>query len=127
MSGRRALLLSLALTGAFLLLCLAAFLRARPGEGARILARPAEAAELYRAGDGGLSAARELLPGETVPLNSATREELARLDGVGETLADAIVTWREAHGPFTGREDLLAVPGIGEARLALFWDRLSLD
>ena len=71
--------------------------------------------------------ALELLPGERVDVNTASREELKRLPGIGETLADAIVREREEHGPFAAPEDLLRVPGIGEKRLAAIRDQISFD
>lgn len=46
-------------------------------------------------------------------LNSADRERLMRLPGVGEVLADRIIAAR----PFETMDDLLAVDGIGEGIL----------
>ncbi len=53
-------------------------------------------------------------------LNQATASELENLAGVGPVLAARIVDHRDTHGPFTVIEDLLDVPGIGEAKLASF-------
>ena len=53
-----------------------------------------------------------------VDINSADAETLAReLSGVGLAKAEAIVAWREAHGPFTSPESLLEVKGVGPALL----------
>lgn len=52
-----------------------------------------------------------------VNLNTATQEELEALPGIGPVLAARILEYREAHGPFTSVEELLAVSGIGEALL----------
>ena len=53
-----------------------------------------------------------------VDINSADAETLAReLNGVGLAKAEAIVAWREAHGPFTSPESLLEVKGVGPALL----------
>jgi len=52
-----------------------------------------------------------------VNLNTATPEELEALPGIGPVLAARIVEYRTAHGPFTAVEELLDVPGIGEALL----------
>lgn len=67
------------------------------------------------------------VPGVVVPLafhprgpldlNRATVEELQELPGIGPVLAERIVAFREEHGPFRSLEDLLQVPGIGEATL----------
>lgn len=57
-----------------------------------------------------------------IDLNRAGVEELIRLPGVGPVLAERIVSHREANGPFRQVEDLLDVPGIGEAKLASIRD-----
>lgn len=67
----------------------------------------------------------ELLPGEVLDLNSAKAEELQKLPGIGEKLAQTIVSFREQNGPFQTVEDLLQVPGIGEKRLAAIRDLVT--
>lgn len=57
-----------------------------------------------------------------VRVNQATADELERLPGVGPVLAERIVAHREEMGPFETVEDLLAVSGIGEAKLASIRD-----
>jgi competence protein ComEA len=66
-----------------------------------------------------LLAALALLPvlawAGPVDLNTADAATLAReLKGIGPARAEAIVAWREAHGPFKSPEDLVKVQGIGE-------------
>lgn len=53
-----------------------------------------------------------------VDINSASATELEALSGVGPVLAERIVAFREEHGRFASPEDLLDVPGIGEAKLS---------
>ncbi len=53
-----------------------------------------------------------------INVNTASAPELERLPGIGPVLASNIVAYREAHGPFRTPEDLLAVPGIGPAKLS---------
>jgi competence protein ComEA len=55
-------------------------------------------------------------------LNRATAAELDNLPGIGPVIAERIVAHRTEHGPFTAVEDLLDVPGIGEAKLASLRD-----
>ena len=55
-----------------------------------------------------------MLEGEVLDLNTATLSDFTRLPGIGQTKAQAILDWREAHGPFRAVEDLLSVDGIGE-------------
>jgi len=59
-----------------------------------------------------------------VRINQATVAELETLPGVGPVLAQRILEFREEHGPFQTVEDLLDVPGIGEAKLASLRDLL---
>lgn len=55
-----------------------------------------------------------------VNANTAAWPELAQLPEVGEILARRVVEHREQNGPFVVAEDLLAVSGIGEKKLARF-------
>jgi uncharacterized protein len=48
-----------------------------------------------------------------VDLNTASPALLTHIAGIGPTLADRIVAHRDAHGPFSRREALEAVEGIG--------------
>ena len=57
-----------------------------------------------------------------VRLNAAGIDELQQLPGVGPVLAGRIVDHRDSHGRFETVEDLLDVPGIGEAKLAALRD-----
>ena len=50
-------------------------------------------------------------------LNTATKEELMALPGIGEVLAENILAFRSEHGQFYYVEDLLEVNGIGEKKL----------
>lgn len=53
-----------------------------------------------------------------VNINTADAETLSsQLVGVGETKAQAIITYREANGPFKSAADLANVKGIGEGTL----------
>jgi competence protein ComEA len=56
--------------------------------------------------------------GECVNINTATKEELTTLNGVGESTAEKIIMGR----PYSQIEDLLNVSGIGEATLEKFKD-----
>ncbi|MFE2282907.1 helix-hairpin-helix domain-containing protein [Streptomyces sp. NPDC059443] len=54
---------------------------------------------------------------ELVDINMSTTEELAKIPAFGETIAENIVAFRDAHGPFESVEGLLQVEGIGERLL----------
>jgi len=48
-----------------------------------------------------------------VNINTATKEELTTLKGVGEKRAQEIINYRTKNGPFKTVDDLEKVPGIG--------------
>ena len=52
-----------------------------------------------------------------VNINTATKEQLDALKGIGPTKAQAIIDYRTKHGPFKSVDDLEKVPGIGPATL----------
>ena len=55
---------------------------------------------------------------EPVNLNAASADALASgMVGIGPAKAQAIVEYREAHGPFKTIDDLLQIKGIGAATL----------
>jgi competence protein ComEA len=51
-----------------------------------------------------------------ININTATKDELVALPGIGPAKAQAIVDYRKAHGPFKTVEDLKDVKGIGAKR-----------
>ena len=53
-----------------------------------------------------------IMPGEYININSDDASALELLPGIGETLAQRIIQYREEHGPFTKSEDVMNVPGI---------------
>src|SRR5262245_51915910 len=48
-----------------------------------------------------------------VNINTATKEELTSLKGIGEKRAQDIIDYRTKNGPFKSVDDLEKVPGIG--------------
>lgn len=51
-----------------------------------------------------------------VDINKASTNELESIRGIGPLLAERIVKDREANGRFERLEDLIRVPGIGQAK-----------
>jgi competence protein ComEA len=56
---------------------------------------------------------------DKININTASAKELQKLEGVGRSVAERIVHYREEHGPFKRGEDLRKVEGIG----AGLWER----
>ncbi|KAL4233991.1 Endonuclease/exonuclease/phosphatase domain-containing protein 1 [Mactra antiquata] len=60
-------------------------------------------------------------------LNSSNVFQLMKIKGVGQTLAENIVTYRDKKGPFTNIDDLIKVKGIGPHVLSAIKPQLTLD
>ena len=62
-----------------------------------------------------------------VNINTADAETIAKsLDGIGLSKAQAIVAYREEHGPFKNVDDLAQVKGVGAATLQRNHDAILL-
>lgn len=69
----------------------------------------------------------EIAVDDAINLNTASKEELMLLDGIGEKMAERILTYREEHGPFAKIEDIQNVKGIGEKTYAKIAGELTVD
>ncbi|MBW9155074.1 helix-hairpin-helix domain-containing protein [Clostridium sp. FP2] len=63
---------------------------------------------------------------DIVNINTANKEELKTLTGIGDTKADGIIKYREENGGFKSVEELRKVDGIGEKTLSKFIDKVDI-
>lgn len=61
-----------------------------------------------------------------VNLNTAKKDELMTLRGVGEAKADDIIRYRESHGGFQKIEDIMKISGIKEAAFQKIKDDITV-
>ncbi len=67
----------------------------------------------------GEALAAPAVPAPQVNINTATVQELQLLPRVGPALAQRVVDFRTANGPFKAPEELMRVKGFGEKSFAL--------
>ena len=61
-----------------------------------------------------------------VNLNTASKEELMTLSGIGESRAEDIIRYREENGGFQNIEDIMKVSGIKDAAFQKIKDRITV-
>jgi competence protein ComEA len=62
-----------------------------------------------------------------VNINTATKEELVALNGIGPAKAQAILDYRAKNGPYKTVEDVRKVKGIGEKLFARIQPELTVS
>ena len=62
-----------------------------------------------------------------VNINTATESELEALKGLGPVRAQAIIDYRQKHGPFKSLKELEMVPGIATSTLDKIKDDVAID
>jgi competence protein ComEA len=92
---------------------------ARVQDGQQVVVPRRGAAAATSAGATGVAGTSGAAPSAgPVSLSSATVAQLDTLDGIGPTLAERIVEYRQSHGGFSSIDQLRQVDGIGEKRFA---------
>ena len=61
-----------------------------------------------------------------VNINTATKEELMRLTGIGESKAVSILSYRETNGKFQTIEELKNISGIGDATFEKLREQITV-
>lgn len=63
---------------------------------------------------------------KVIDLNTATKEQLTTITGIGDKKADLILAYRQQHGQFRRVEDLKNITGFGDKTIAKIKDQLSV-
>ncbi|MBU3216611.1 helix-hairpin-helix domain-containing protein [Clostridium estertheticum] len=64
--------------------------------------------------------------GGIININTASKEELMTLTGIGEAKANIIIDYRKQNGGFKSVDELTKVGGIGEKTLSKFVDKIDI-
>ena len=64
--------------------------------------------------------------GDVININTANKEQLMKISGVGKTKAEAIISYREKNGDFKKKEDITKVHGIGKATFEKIKDKIEV-
>ncbi len=64
--------------------------------------------------------------GTQININTADKNELDSLPGVGPALAERIMEYRQANGAFNDLEELKKVPGIGQSKFEKLKEKITL-
>lgn len=71
-------------------------------------------------------AASQAAPGQgLVNINTASRDELMELNGIGDVMADRIIEYRSSNA-FKSKEDIMSVNGIGKGIYEKIKDRITI-
>ncbi len=63
---------------------------------------------------------------DKINLNNATKDDLTKIDGIGDKKADKIIEYRSQHGGFKSADDLKNINGFGEKTVAKLKDQISV-
>ena len=64
--------------------------------------------------------------GDVININTANKEQLMKISGVGKTKAEEIISFREKNGDFKKKEDITKVRGIGKATFEKIKDKIEV-
>ncbi|MFY9484308.1 MAG: helix-hairpin-helix domain-containing protein [Patescibacteria group bacterium] len=72
------------------------------------------------------SPAPSVNPSGKININTASAAELDSLKGIGPVLAERIIEYRSANGPFKKIEEIINVKGIGDKTFEKFRDQITI-
>lgn len=74
-----------------------------------------------------MSSEENIAEKEITDINTANEKELTSLKGIGPALAQRIISYRDKFGPFTCKEDIMKVKGMGPKKYEALKDVITVD
>ena len=84
-----------------------------------------DATELFGSGYSIISSKTEFIT-DKININTASKDELKRLKGIGEAIAQNIIDYRDEYGNFDSIEEIINVKGIGKAKFEDIKDHITV-
>lgn len=72
-------------------------------------------------------AAGEKVQRPSININTATSDELIKLEGIGQVIASRIIEYRQIHGRFYWVEDIKKVKGISDKIFQRIKDKIAVE
>lgn len=92
----------------------------------QIIYIPAEGEQVANQAPAGTDAADPVTGKAPVNLNTATKEQLCQITGIGDKKADLILEYRQQHGQFKTVDELMQVSGFGEKTVAKIKEQVAV-
>jgi comEA protein len=68
-----------------------------------------------------------VVAGDKVNINTASKEALSGLTGIGPVIAERIIEYRDKNGPFKNKEEITKIKGIGEKTFQKIKDFIAIE
>ena len=68
-----------------------------------------------------------VVAGDKVNINTASKEALSGLNGIGPVTAERIIEYRDKNGPFKNKEEITKVKGVGEKTFQKIKDSIVVE
>lgn len=85
------------------------------------------AAEIAASTEASYSVSSDMVNDGKININTASKELLMEINGIGESLATRIIEYRTQNGPFESIEEIVNVSGIGQKKLENMRDMICVE
>ena len=85
------------------------------------------AVEIAASTEASYSVSSDMVNDGKININTASKELLMEINGIGESLATRIVEYRTQNGPFESIEEIVNVSGIGQKKLENMRDMICVE